>query len=1210
MEKAEDKDEAGNVPIETEETADSDGPLPEHMYSRGKLIDLSEVPASKTRPAELSIEFDTSDGYWDPEKWIRSFHVPHGDSPVTVPSREKRRPADLDRDFTRRAIDPKERIREERDGIILSPQRKSFGTGCHVTTSSQQRRPSSPMEYREPVERDRRNPDRRIGSGRLAMDRDRDRDFRSDRFNERRFERYRRDSRDSDEHDRDSRDTRRGQRSEYEDRRFSSRRPVRRREEEQPEWFTSGPTNQLETIELRGFEDPVYDEKTENGSDADVSATKASEKQARTGHGESVATNDSSSLDEARSTTPEKPSTPASSDKAELQQEQAPNGPDFDFNAFFNLETIPGLGSNPTVESEATVPQSGSRFTRWFQTNSPHNSRNGSRRSSFTDDYNYLHDLSFSDIVGGHRSPTIPSPSDPPGMFSPIPNIEDQQQQQQQSLFEMMMMNNKPNLHVPPPSHQTHMSRLSDRDKVTASAMEADLKALLFSGKKPEISQQQQRPVIRNRYRLDSIQESVPTDRIKTLAELEAGVSSTPMKPQQHTPQQQPSNEDMTAFNKLLGLMKASGSLPNSPQAPHKPVPVTIMTPQQQQARSDPSLHQPQQAPQKDMLQELLRTQQQRQIQEQQRQMQVQQRQMQEQQQRQLHEQHRQMQEQQQCQMQEQKQRQMQEQNQQQKQLQQIQAKLLQHQQQQEMLKNIIKNKPTIITKPASPVVNVPQQQQPTTPNVPSPNILLQQPSSPRAPSPIMFGTQPPMHLSAPSPIHPTQSTTASPTANLSVNTLQVTPGSPTSLRPSVLPRVPSPQELVFHTQAIMQNALIKKQLEDQKERFIKKQQQHEPNRKSPNPMRLPGEVPTTPVASTTQSVSAAFTPTSVIMKMASEKKMREESDIDMMNQQLLPQFQQQIRSLDDSNLSPPRLIMTKDQLPVSPQHIPGRPLVGQGVMNALVSQQGRPIMKATAANQPTVSAPQNSPLSVGNEMNVRAGGSGTAAAAVPSTPNERQNECPKSPNMNNLRTPPNMPHLPNTTTPPFLSPIAGRLPMQGTRPAIVNPAAANALLVQQMMQAGMTQQNAIVAAAARVNALQNQMNMNLNPLATIQQQQQRTIDPRMPVRGVYPNLVPGQRAGLLPNSPNALGVPNMNNRSLSPQPQIHSQFVADGRNGPLSPGVYPKAASPNMTDSNLTKWFGMDLLKQQLPNMPPLPAPGQRVMTVDEIERRQQVVT
>lgn len=44
--------------------------------------------------------------------------------------------------------DPKARIKEEEDGlgIVLSPQRRSFGTGCHVTTQSTQRHPASPSE--------------------------------------------------------------------------------------------------------------------------------------------------------------------------------------------------------------------------------------------------------------------------------------------------------------------------------------------------------------------------------------------------------------------------------------------------------------------------------------------------------------------------------------------------------------------------------------------------------------------------------------------------------------------------------------------------------------------------------------------------------------------------------------------------------------------------------------------------------------------------------------------------------------------------------------------------------------------------------------------------------------------------------------------------------------------------------------------------------
>lgn len=56
---------------------------------------------------------------------------------------------------------------------------------------------------------------------------------------------------------------------------------------------------------------------------------------------------------------------------------------------------------------------------------------------------------------------------------------------------------------------------------------------------------------------------------------------------------------------------------------------------------------------------------------------------------------------------------------------------------------------------------------------------------------------------------------------------------------------------------------------------------------------------------------------------------------------------------------------------------------------------------------------------------------------------------------------------------------------------------------------------------------------------------------------------------------------------------------------GPVSPGLYN--GNNNLTkpgEPNLFKWFGNDVLKGQIPNMPPLPQQGTRVMTVDEIER------
>lgn len=41
--------------------------------------------------------------------------------------------------------------------------------------------------------------------------------------------------------------------------------------------------------------------------------------------------------------------------------------------------------------------------------------------------------------------------------------------------------------------------------------------------------------------------------------------------------------------------------------------------------------------------------------------------------------------------------------------------------------------------------------------------------------------------------------------------------------------RIPSPRELQFHTQTIMQNALIKKKLEDQRENYRKRQEGQPP---------------------------------------------------------------------------------------------------------------------------------------------------------------------------------------------------------------------------------------------------------------------------------------------------------------------------------------------------------------------------------------------
>ncbi|GFO01599.1 eukaryotic translation initiation factor 4e transporter-like isoform x1, partial [Plakobranchus ocellatus] len=144
---------------------------------------------------------------------------------------------------------------------------------------------------------------------------------------------------------------------------------------------------------------------------------------------------------------------------------------------------------------------------------------------------------------------------------------------------------------------------------------------------------------------------------------------------------------------------------------------------------------------------------------------------------------------------------------------------------------SLIQQNPTIVMKPASPAMSVAallatqQQQQ---------QQAASMAKTTRVPSPILFSQQPPQHLSAPSPIR---------TGQLSPSSLMVGDSTTASAQSAggahspVLHRVLSPQELSAHAQAVMQGALLKKKLQDQSERFLKK---HPPDgTKSPNQPQL-----------------------------------------------------------------------------------------------------------------------------------------------------------------------------------------------------------------------------------------------------------------------------------------------------------------------------------------------------------------------------------
>lgn len=85
----------------------------------------------------------SSRGVWDPERWHSGRK--RSDTP---PKDERTGRGDqvTENHNKRRNGDPRERIRKEQDGIVLSPQRRSFNSGCFVNVNQpSNRRPESPI---------------------------------------------------------------------------------------------------------------------------------------------------------------------------------------------------------------------------------------------------------------------------------------------------------------------------------------------------------------------------------------------------------------------------------------------------------------------------------------------------------------------------------------------------------------------------------------------------------------------------------------------------------------------------------------------------------------------------------------------------------------------------------------------------------------------------------------------------------------------------------------------------------------------------------------------------------------------------------------------------------------------------------------------------------------------------------------------------------
>ncbi|XP_040272391.1 eukaryotic translation initiation factor 4E transporter isoform X5 [Bufo bufo] len=328
-------------------------------YSKEQLLDIKELPHSKQRPSCLSDKYN-SDGVWDPEKWHASLYPNSGrSSPIDLLKKE----ADAERtSLKRRIADPRERVKEDDLDVVLSPQRRSFGGGCHVTAAVGSRRAGSPLDNKE-NESLRLAGSRRIGSGRIIAARGFERDLRGG-------EKDGRELRDGREREKEYKDKR--FRREYGDskRVFGERRRNDSYTEEEPEWFSGGPTSQSETIELTGFDDKILEE--------DQKGRKRTRKRTSVKEGKGFEYN--GGVLEEEPTLPPESTADQEVPREAVLPEPAPG--EFDFNEFFNLDkSVPGLASMiEDVLGEGSV--SASRFSRWFSNHSHSGSRSSSLRST------------------------------------------------------------------------------------------------------------------------------------------------------------------------------------------------------------------------------------------------------------------------------------------------------------------------------------------------------------------------------------------------------------------------------------------------------------------------------------------------------------------------------------------------------------------------------------------------------------------------------------------------------------------------------------------------------------------------------------------------------------------------------------------------------------------------------------------------------------
>eukprot|EP00794_Sanderia_malayensis_P014049 gene14049-15510_t len=414
-----DEDENGisstDVSKETDEKKEA--PKQRIMYTRAELLDLRSVPLSLKKPDFLSEEFFVSSGVWDPKAWHES---------------EKSRSASPVVDGKCATFEHGKKIELLENAIELAPQRRSFWQGCHVQPSSEAesndkgnsllrrlrtgsnndvkpvvvegkdrltgRAASQRKNIEKALLKDRDN--KQLGDGRktgkVLQDgklNDKKLDVRESREKRRDGSNVKNNKFNGDQEHNEGRMKNRFNEKEnkatikekyrngYEDNNYHKRREPSNGS--LPEWMTDGPVSQTDTIELKGFNAEIEEER--KALIKDQRRLQERSRKSSKGSSRSSTPNDKKQRKNSRNEENKNPSENRSGrNSTDGKKRLTPSDKMFDENGLFDVMDY--LPTHLFTEDLSNEPSTKSKFSTWFQEpsgNSSENSRPGSGQLGF-----------------------------------------------------------------------------------------------------------------------------------------------------------------------------------------------------------------------------------------------------------------------------------------------------------------------------------------------------------------------------------------------------------------------------------------------------------------------------------------------------------------------------------------------------------------------------------------------------------------------------------------------------------------------------------------------------------------------------------------------------------------------------------------------------------------------------------------------------------